>query len=346
MPVFKLTPVCKSYVWGGARLITEFGKRCERLPLAETWELSCHREGQSTIAQGVHVGCTLADWLVSVEWDALGYNCAGDFPILIKLIDAAQALSVQVHPDDDYAAAHEGQSGKTEAWYIVDCDANSYIYLGFTRTLDTEEFVRRTGDGTLAEVMEKIPVKKGNVFFVPPGTVHAIGPGLLIAEIQQSSNVTYRVYDHGRVDIDGTARELHIAQACDVARLEPARTDYDFKGHLVDCPYFTVDKLRVQGGGMYFAGADSFHSLLVLEGEGEIICGGDALHFCRGDSLFVPACSGEYVVSGRCEALLTTIGSKARAHTAGAIDEDAYEGGRAADGLYGGVRRMDWQFGF
>jgi Phosphomannose isomerase len=346
MPVLKLRPACKNYIWGGARLTTEFYKDCGPTPLAETWELSCHRDGQSTIAQGDYAGWTLADWLAEKGWETLGRNCAnrGDFPILIKLIDAAQALSIQVHPADDYAKAHEGQSGKTEAWYIVDCGEGGYIYLGFTRMLEKEEFLRRIAEGTITEVLRKIPVKKGDVFFIAPGTVHAIGHGVLAVEIQQSSNVTYRVYDHGRLGADGVARELHIAKACAVAQLAPARTDYDFEGHLVHCPYFTVDKLSTADGTAYFAGADSFHSLLVLEGEGQIVCGADALSFRRGDSLFVAASSGEYVISGCCEALLTTIGPQAREDRARGTGEGyriGDQGGRAADGLYDGVRHLD-----
>lgn len=312
MAILKLRPACKNYIWGGSRLITEFHKDCAKTPLAETWELSCHRDGQCTIAQGVHAGRTLADWLAEAGGEALGHNCAacGDFPILIKLIDAAQELSIQVHPDDEYAIAHEGQSGKTEAWYIVDCCEGGYIYLGFTHELQKEEFCRRVAEGTIAEVIRKVPVKKGDVFFLAPGTVHAIGRGLVVAEIQQSSNVTYRVYDYGRVGANGETRELHVAKACEVARLTPARTDYDFKGHLVVCPYFTVDKLLITNKAVFNAGIDSFHSLLILEGEGQIICGSEEIPYRKGDSFFIPASSGEYTVSGTCEALLTTIGSK------------------------------------
>lgn len=346
MPVLKLRPACKSYIWGGVRLIMEFFKDHGQTPLAETWELSCHRDGQSVIASGDYAGRPLADWLAEAGQVALGRNCAdcGEFPILIKFIDAARDLSIQVHPDDEYARSHEGQSGKTEAWYIVDCEKSGYIYLGFTRCLEKEEFCRRIADGTLADVMRKISVNKGDVFFVAPGTVHAIGAGLLVAEIQQSSNVTYRVYDHGRLAADGRARELHIEQACAVAQLAPARTDYDFEGHLVSCPYFTVDKLRITDRGVYFADADTFQSLLVLEGEGRIICGSDVLSYRKGDSFFVAALTGEYTISGSCEALLTTIGAKTgeTSSVQGIREYDIWDkGGIAADGLHEDIRRLD-----
>lgn len=347
MPVLKLRPACKSYIWGGARLISEFFKDNGQTPLAETWELSCHKDGQSVIAQGDHAGRTLAEWLAEKGQNALGLNCAdcGEFPILIKFIDAAQELSIQVHPDDAYARLHEGQSGKTEAWYIVDCEKSSYLYFGFTRRLTKDEFCGRIADGTLVGVMRKISVNKGDVFFVSPGTVHAIGAGLLVAEIQQSSNVTYRVYDHGRLAADGRARELHIEKACAVAQLAPARTDYDFNGHLVHCPYFTVDKLRITDKGVYFAGADTFHSLLVLEGKGKIVCGADELSYCKGDSFFIAASSGEYIISGFCEALLTTIGArkseKRRARGIGEYYDNWDKGGIAADGLHEDIRRLD-----
>ena len=213
MAILKLKPACKDYLWGGRRLVEEFGIECDKKILAEAWMLSCHPDGSSTVG-----GETLTEYIARCGEKILGTNCRRfrDFPILIKFIDARENLSVQVHPPDEYALAHEGQLGKSEMWYVLDADENSFLYCGFKEKISREEFVARIKNNSLVEVLNAVPARRSDVIFIPAGTIHAVGKGVLLAEIQQNSNVSYRIYDYGR------GRPLHIAQALDVTNLSPA----------------------------------------------------------------------------------------------------------------------------
>ena len=223
MSVYKLQPSYKDYLWGGHRLVDEYGKDYDGDILAESWELSCHPDGPSTIVNGPYAGKTLEEYIETAGKEVLGSNCRRfrDFPILIKFIDAKQNLSIQVHPDNRYALKNEGQYGKTEMWYVVDAEKDAFLYYGFKKEISREEFARRIQEDTLLEVLNAVPVHKGDVLFIESGTIHAIGKGILIAEIQQNSNVTYRVYDYGRVGKDGKKRDLHIEQALAVTNRVP-----------------------------------------------------------------------------------------------------------------------------
>lgn len=317
MSVLKLRPACKEYLWGGNKLIHDFHKEFEGEKLAETWELSCHPDGPSVIANGSRAGATLAEYVESCGSEVLGRNCRRfeEFPILVKFIDAKDDLSVQVHPDNSYALKNEGQYGKTEMWYIVDCKEGAFLYYGFAKKMEKEEFQRRIEDNTLLEVLNKVSVQRGDVLFIEAGTIHAIGKDIVIAEIQQNSNVTYRVYDYGRVDGEGRQRDLHIEKALAVTNRIPLVRNKPVSPHLAECDYFTVDKLNLDGRMLKKAGGtvseDSFAHFLVVEGSGTIACGGEEVDFKKGDSLFLPAGSGEFQVEGKCEALITTIGEKA-----------------------------------
>lgn len=309
MPIMKLRPACKDYLWGGDRLKTLYHKQFGGERLAETWELSCHPDGPSVIETGPFSGKTLREYIGIQGKGVLGSNCQvfEDFPILIKLIDAKEDLSIQVHPNNVYALSHEGQYGKTEMWYVLEADPGAYLYYGLRREISREELRQRIGDGTLTDVLNAVPARRGDLFYIPAGTIHAIRRGLVIAEIQQSSNVTYRVSDYGRLGTDGKPRALHVEQAAAVASLTPPRTDYDFGRHLARNMYFTVD-LR-EGPGELCCGEESFLSLLVLEGEGEAACGGDVLPCRKGDSLFLPAGSGTVAFSGGLRLLCTQVGT-------------------------------------
>lgn len=297
MSILKLTPACKDYLWGGTKLITDYGKQYTGERLAETWELSCHPDGPSVIAEGTNAGKTLTDYLTAHP-EALGKRgqCSADLPILIKLIDAAEDLSVQVHPDDAYAHTHEGQNGKTEMWYILSAESDTFLYCGFERDVSEEEFARRIAEGTLPEILHRVKVKAGDVVFIPAGTIHAIRRGIMVAEVQQSSNVTYRVCDYGRLGADGKPRALHIAQALDVTRRSSGVPMPDFGGHLARCEYFTADLLAAPQRTV--CGEESFLSLLVLDGEGTVECGGETVTAKKGESLFLAAGSGEVRLGG------------------------------------------------
>lgn len=304
MSVFKLTPAYKDYLWGGTRLKTEFGKAFNGTPLAESWELSCHPDGASTLPSGE----TFSDYLAKNP-KAAGTNCArfDDFPLLIKLIDAENDLSIQVHPANAYALEHEHQYGKTEMWVVVDCVPGAYLYYGFAHDISKEEFAERIQNNTLTEVLNAVEVKPGDVFFIAAGTIHAICAGILIAEIQQNSNVTYRVFDYGRVGVDGKLRDLHLEKAKDVTILTPPRTDYDFgEGYIGKSDYFAVRRI-CEDGATGNADASSFHSLLILSGGGEVEQADERTAFTKGDSLFVSAGSGAYTLHGEFTLLQTTV---------------------------------------
>ncbi len=317
MSILKLKPSCKDYLWGGHRLVEEYGKEYDGNVLAETWELSCHPDGPSVIENGKYSGKTLQQYIDIEGKEALGIHCRRfrDFPILTKFIDAKDNLSIQVHPDNRYALKNEGQYGKTEMWYVMDAGENAFLYYGFKKEISKEEFAKRIEKDTLLEVLNAVKVQKGDVLFIESGTIHAIGKDILIAEIQQNSNVTYRVYDYGRVGKDGKKRDLHIEKALAVTNRVPIVRDKSSYPHVADCDYFTVDKLNLDGKVMKKmegnVSLDSFASILMLDGSGTISCDGETLHFKKGDSFFLSAGSGAYIIEGTCDALITTIREKA-----------------------------------
>lgn len=317
MSILKLKPSCKDYIWGGNRLREEYGIESEGDVLAEAWELSCHPDGPSMITNGKYEGKTLQQYIDAEGKEVLGTNCRRfrDFPILTKFIDAKDNLSIQVHPDNRYALKNEGQYGKTEMWYIMDAGEDAFLYYGFKKEITKEEFSRRIQEDTLLEVLNAVPVQKGDVLFIEAGTIHAIGKNILIAEIQQNSNVTYRVYDYGRVGKDGKKRDLHIEKALAVTNRVPIIKDKSSYPHVADCDYFTVDKLNLDGKVMKkmqgSVSEESFASILILDGEGVISDKDEVVTFKRGDSIFITAGSGEYTIEGSCDALITTIREKA-----------------------------------
>ena len=311
MEMFKLIPACKDYLWGGHRLATEYGIKYDGDILAEAWVLSCHKDGCSVIADGEFSGKSLEELIREKGGDFLGTNCekVDDFPILIKFIDAKRPLSIQVHPDDEYALKHENQLGKTEMWYVLDAKEGAFLYQGFDHDISKDEFEERIRNNTLTEVLNRIYVKKGDVLFIPPGTLHAIGEGILIAEIQQNSNVTYRIYDYGRLGADGKPRQLHISQSLDVTSLKKPESYSCSTGHLVSCDFFEVDHVNVQDCSSYKAVADakSFVSVIAIGGNCTVTCGGKEAELTKGESLFIPANMGEYEITGNSELLITRI---------------------------------------
>lgn len=315
----KLTPAFKDYLWGGTRIRDELGKHCDYDIIAESWELSAHADGVSKVASGKYNGMYFNDYLEAIGHDALGWKCQhyDRFPILIKFIDAANPLSVQIHPDDEYALKNEGEYGKNEMWYVMDCDEGAYIYYGTKENVSKEEINRRIQDNTILEVLNKVPVKKGDVFYVKAGTIHAIGGGILICEIQQSSNCTYRMYDYDRRDRFGNLRPLHINKAIDVIKTESMedlnhreiKTDAagNKKTMLVQCKYFECNKYNVQKELQIPIDEASFQSIMIMEGAGTISAGEQSMEFKRGDSFFIPAFKNIITITGKCEIIVTHI---------------------------------------
>ncbi len=313
MSLLKLSPASKDYIWGGDKLIKLYNKKATGDRLAETWEVSCHEDGPSMIIEGDGSGMTLPRYITEHGKDILGKDCEkfDDFPILVKFIDAKDNLSIQVHPDNEYALAHEGQYGKTEMWYIMDCEEGAFLYYGFSREVSKEEFEERIRNNTLTDVLNKVYVKKGDVFFIKSGTIHAIGKNIMVAEIQQNSNVTYRVYDYGRKDKNGNERQLHIDKALDVTNTKACDNLNSFAPHIAQCDYFTVDKIYLDGEFLKsvkgFAGEESFVSFIVLDGEGNISQDNTKLHLNKGDSIFISAGSGDFEIEGKLEGLMTRV---------------------------------------
>ena len=307
--ILKLAPACKNYLWGGRKLIDDYGISCSG-NLAEAWTLSAHIDGSSTIINGRYSNKNFREYLNVEGLKVLGENCRRFkfFPILIKLIDAQDNLSIQVHPADDYALKFEGQLGKNEMWFILDAAPNSFIYYGLSRAVTKDELAERIKNGTLLEILRKVYVQRGDSFFIPAGTIHSVGKGILLAEIQQNSNVSYRIYDYDRIGADGKPRNLHIDKAVEVASLTPFLGKKNYP-HLASCEYFTVDKINLDG--KFFSRIEgtvtdeSFLSVQILSGQGEISTAGEILSYKRGDSFFIPAGIGKWAIEGTVDALLT-----------------------------------------
>ena len=315
MYILKLNPVFKDYLWGGTKLRDEYGFVSDLKKLAEGWMLSCHKDGKNTIENGEFSGKTLTE-VVNANPDFLGENGKKFeyFPILIKLIDAKDDLSVQVHPDNEYAMRVENEYGKTECWYIIDCDEGAELIYGFNREISSEEFKNRIADNTFLETVNKVKVKKGDLFFIEAGTLHAIGKGILLAEIQQNSNTTYRVYDYGRLGADGKPRDLHVQKAIDVTSCTPPTRSTNPEGKLIEyadystqlltkCDLFSVEKVSVKNNFDGVADKKSFVSVLVADGFGKI----DNIDIKKGDSLFIPANYGTFSISGNLEVIITRV---------------------------------------
>ena len=319
MKIEKLTPSFKDYLWGGTKLRDVYGKNCDYDKVAESWELSTHPAGESFISGGEYDGLKLSEYFAKAGKDVLGSDCAGfeNFPVLIKFIDALQPLSVQVHPSDEYALRVEKEYGKTEMWYVVDCEEGASLYFGVNRPVTKEEFRAKLADNTIEEVLNKVDVHKGDCFFIESGTLHAIGSGILICEIQQNSNTTYRVYDYARRGADGKLRELHVDKALDVSKLTPSDTsDKQGKAAAIDggsvkrlasCRYFTTDKFDIDTEAEIEVDEKSFASLMILEGEGKVTGNENSVDFRAADSVFIPAGSGKVKISGRCSFIRTTV---------------------------------------
>lgn len=323
---FLLKPAAKDYLWGGNRLNEEFAKDIEVSPLAETWECSTHPDGLSTVASGSYEGdtllCVLAshpEYLGTHPLETYAECSEGQLPVLIKFIDANKDLSVQVHPTDEYAAIKEsGQLGKTEMWYVLDVKRDSNLIYGLKHKASKSDIEKALDEGKLEKYLQKVHIEKNDVFMINAGTIHAIGAGALIAEIQENSNLTYRLYDYDRVDKNGNKRELHISKALDVAILDsmkepkqPMRVLHYQQGVarelLNRCKYFEVYRMIVNTERRqvvkFKSDELSFRVLLCVNGCGTISFDNELLNVYKGDCVFVPANSVEMQLHGQMQFL-------------------------------------------
>lgn len=319
MPLL-LRPSGKDYLWGGSRLNDEFEKGINLSPVAETWECSTHPDGPSYVVGGEFAGMKLAEVLRNHP-EYLGERHRGmtELPILIKFIDAKKDLSVQVHPTDEYAREHEkGQLGKTEMWYVLDAGRDAKLVYGLKRDSSEAEMRKAIANGTLMNYLQQVPVRKDDLFFIEAGTIHAIGAGTLVAEIQENSNLTYRLYDYDRTGKDGKKRELHIDKALKVANLkssmeprQPLRVLRYRQGVALElltrCKYFEVYRMLINTERRhkvhYRADEIAFRVLLCVNGCGTISCEDGSMEFYKGDCIFVPADSEVLTISGQAQFL-------------------------------------------
>ena len=321
---FLLQPAAKDYLWGGSRLNDDFGKQIQVSPLAETWECSTHPDGLSVVSNGDYAGMTLRE-VLSLHPSFLGSHplllTGGrpELPILVKLIDAKKDLSIQVHPDDAYALSHENSLGKTEMWYVLHAAKDAQLIYGFRQNVTREQVIEGVQSGSLGNQLNHVPVAKDDVFFIEPGTVHAIGAGVLLAEVQESSNLTYRLYDYNRIDKNGEKRPLHVDKALDVANLaaskeprQPMRVLRYRGGFALEllsrCRYFQVERMLLNTEihrdlPYYQTQENSFHVLLCTDGCGTLSGESFLLNFFKGDCLFVPAQSMALRLHGKGQLL-------------------------------------------
>lgn len=318
MEIVKLKPAFKDYLWGGNRLVKEYNKNSGFDVTAESWEVSCHPDGESIIENGKSKGLTLNEYLLNSDNKYIGsnYNSHNQFPILVKLIDSLKSLSIQVHPDDDYALKVENELGKSEMWYILDANENSYIYYGVKEKVSKQQIKSGIEDNTILDLLNKVYVKKGDCFFIEAGTIHAIGAGIVICEIQENSNSTYRVYDFNRKDAKGNLRPLHIQKALDVMKLKPnilnndnkcILTDYGSIELLSSCKYFTAYKYCINTQIALCADSTSFNAIIVIDGEGCIHNNDQNIYAQKGDSFFVPAGLNNYSINGNLSFIKVTL---------------------------------------
>ncbi len=329
--IIRLEPAFKDNLWGGTKLRTVFGKKCDYDIIAESWELSAHPDGQSVIADGPYKGMYFGEFIEKFGEETVGWKSGSldRFPILIKFIDAMKPLSIQIHPDDDYALENENEFGKNEMWYIVDCEPGSYLYCGLSRDASKEEIRQRIEDNTITEILNKIEVNKGDCVMVKAGTIHAIGAGILICEIQQNSNCTYRMYDYDRRDKFGNKRELHVDKALDVVdtkKYVPYECTTDSKGQdveaeaaatlesditegqlLVSCKYFECWKYDISGAVSINVDTASFRSVIFTEGAGTIRVGKDVKAYKAGDSFFITAGNKTVEIDGNGVVIVTKV---------------------------------------
>lgn len=315
MAVVKLKPSFKDYLWGGSKLKEEYYKETDLPIVAESWEISTHPDGESTIASGKYQGETFSNYIKIKGTKILGnkgekYN---DFPLLIKLIDAKKDLSIQVHPDDEYSYKHENQPGKTEMWVVLETEPHANILFGLNKDISQKEFKDRINNNTLLEVLNDVPVYPGDVFYIEAGIIHAIGAGTVLCEIQQNSNVTYRVYDYNRQDDQGNYRDLHIDQALKVSNLNKTVLNKDKREiinnnnysieTLIKSDYFTTKKVKLNNEIMIKSNPDSFYGIVILQGSITL----SNIKLTKGESAFIEANSKNIMVKGEAEFLLISL---------------------------------------
>lgn len=319
----KFRPLYKDYIWGG-RNLEKLGKILPEKKVAESWEISAHHDGMNIVSNGSFEGSTLEDLILEHGEMVLGslsrQKYKKRFPLLLKLIDANDWLSVQVHPDDDYALVHENDSGKTEIWLVLDAEPDARIIYGFNQNLTREQFSKIMNERKLSETLRYVQVRKGDMIYIPAGTVHAAGKGILIAEIQQNSNATYRLYDYDRKNPDGTSRTLHVDKALDTINFARATGTGRVDGleiipeaslkvrFMIADSHFCAQILDIDGNAEFNVDGKSFHALIFTSGQAELSWDGGSFQVKAGESVLIPAGMRQYRINGTVTVLKSFIG--------------------------------------
>lgn len=318
----RFEPVYKEKIWGGTKLKEVFNRKLPNNKIGESWEVTAHPNGTSIISNGDFKGKKITSLIEECPEEMLGskvkYDVKRRFPLLVKFLDANDKLSVQVHPDDDYAQRVEGEPGKTEMWYIIDAKVGAKLIYGLKPGTTRDELARAIRNGTLKRYLNEVEVKRGDILFIPAGTIHAIGEGILLAEIQQNSDTTYRVYDWNRPGKDGKPRPLHIDKALDIINfnqetIKAKSKPLIFKGNsytryfLAACPYFVTEKLDIRGSYSLSPTGERFYVIIALDGEGRLLHRSSSYKLAPGTTFFLPAALDRVTIEGQSELLLTYI---------------------------------------
>ncbi|MFP9100002.1 type I phosphomannose isomerase catalytic subunit [Flavobacterium sp. RHBU_24] len=307
------TPILQDRIWGGTKLRTDLGKDIPTETTGESWELSAVEGNVSIVKNGALAGTPLTDLLEQYPDDILGTavhaKFGKQFPLLFKFLDAREDLSIQVHPNDELAKKRHNSFGKTEMWYVMQADPGSRIIVGFNHTSSPEEYVEKLESKQLIDILNQVPAEKGQVFFLETGTIHAIGAGIVIAEIQQTSDITYRIYDWDRVDANGNGRQLHVEEALDAMNYNETDTQKHYttqsnkSNTMVDCPYFTTNFLPLDGSTTVSRSGESFTVYICTDGEFTVDIEGEAYSFKKGDTILVPAAVKAFTLAGNATLL-------------------------------------------
>ena len=301
-------PIFKERIWGGIKLKEVLNKSFDGSQIGESWELTTVENDSSVVANGAFEGLNLNQLIEKYPTEVLGIKSiqyfGNNFPLLFKFIDAKEDLSIQVHPDDVLAKERHNSFGKTEMWYVMQADDNARLVVGFKDKTNKKEYQEHLENKTLVAVLNEAPVKAGDAFFLETGTVHAIGAGVLIAEIQQTSDITYRLYDWDRIDANGVGRELHTDLALDAINFEPTNTKLDYEVvknksvNLVECPFFNTNILQISEKYNWKKTKESFTVLMCTEGSFTIIMLHFKAEFKKGDTILIPAIIDGFEIIG------------------------------------------------
>ncbi len=311
------TPILKDRIWGGTKLKSYLNKSIVSETTGESWEISTVPGDISVVASGVFEGKNINEIIDLHPTEILGKSVIArfgkQFPLLFKFIDAKEDLSIQLHPNDELAKQRHNSFGKTEMWYVMQADETARLVVGFKNDSNPKEYLEKLADKKLISLLEEYPVKKGDVFFLETGTIHAIGAGVVLAEIQQTSDVTYRIYDWDRVDANGNGRELHTELALEAINYNTTNSKIEYSEEpnqstkVVDCPYFKTNIIALQDRFIWKKSKDAFTVFMCTNGQFELILNGEIMRYQMGDTILIPAIIDHLTLKGKATVLEISI---------------------------------------